>query len=127
MPILPRLTRRRLFVAGLLLLVNVSVSALVLTAQGPMEVARAKYDHIQVCMTRKEVDAIMGGWFPEPITSSGTGYSVDWFGSDGASIHVFFNWDGRVSDKHFDEGDQSFRAKVGRFRDRLTDKLHLGP
>jgi hypothetical protein len=44
MPILPRLTRRRLLLAGFLLVAGALVAVLLLTAPGPLDAARAKYD-----------------------------------------------------------------------------------
>jgi hypothetical protein len=133
MPILPRLSRSRLCVAGVLLLASGLVVVVVLTAPGPLDAARAKYDRIEAGMTWEEVDAILSGWEQRYTITEGFSTSVGWCDPrSGATIAVGFQGDtfgGRrnVTGKDFLEGDQSFRAKVERLKNRLAKKMHHGP
>jgi hypothetical protein len=132
MPTLLRMMRRRLLLAGLLLAGAALVAYPVLTASGPLDAARAKYDRMPLGMNEKGVERFLAGWSLE--FSQGGIYDCDasWYDpKSGATIslhyHVGVYDDFRLTGKHFDEGDQSFRAKVGRLKDRLADKLHHGP
>jgi hypothetical protein len=132
MPTLPRLTRWRLLLAGLLLAVAALVY-LILTAPGPMDDARAKYDRIEDGMTTDEVAGILSGWQRRYVHCEGSSSAIGWYDPrTGVTTAVSFHADSfgtprKVTGKHFDEGDQSFRAKLERLKGRLADKLHLGP
>lgn len=124
MPTLPRLTQRRLLLAGVLL-AAVLVAMLLLTAPGPLDAARAKYDRIEVGMSEGEVKEILIDYWPTPAVGNVRFWSMGWYDQRSeATIIVDFDVDGRVTDKVFDEGDQSFGARVERFKDRLADRLH---
>jgi hypothetical protein len=65
MPSPPRLTQRRLCLAGLLLVAAALACVaivLLLAARVPPSPARMAYERIQVGMTPREVDAILGPW-----------------------------------------------------------------
>jgi hypothetical protein len=128
MPILPRLTRLRLCLAGFLRVAAAQVVVLLLTAPGPMDAAKAKYDRIQVGMTQEEVGAIMSERWHLSSFRTGGFSTEEWLDHrSGATIQVTFDSGGRLARKEFDAGDQSFRAQVGRLKDRLTERLHHGP
>jgi hypothetical protein len=127
MPILPRLSRRRLCATGLLLVEAALVVALVLTAPGPLDAARGKYRRIKVGMTRTQVIAILGDMSPGAVMSSRRLQSTWWYDPrSGATIAVDCDSAGRVIGMDFEEGDQSFRAQVGRLKDRLVGRLPQG-
>jgi hypothetical protein len=120
MPFPPRLTRRRLCLAGLLLVAAALAGWAVLRSWEERSPERMKYDRIQVGMAEEEVDTIVAGvrvqW------SSRTAHYVWLSGSredNGASITVDFDADGRVADKEFHEGDQSFKARARRLVERI--------
>jgi hypothetical protein len=126
MPILPRLSPRRLCVAGLLLVATALVVASVLTAPGPLDAARAKYQRVKVGMTQGQVEAILSDMSPGAVMSSGRCHTTWWYDSrSGATISVDCA-SGRVTGKDFEEGDQSFRAQVERLKGRLADRLPRG-
>jgi hypothetical protein len=127
MPTSPRLTRRRLLLTGFLLAAAL-VAALILTAPGPLDAARAKYDRIQVGMADSEVRAILEGWESWGYVVGGPCIRYRYYDPHaGVRIWVVCDWGGKVTDKEFEEGDQSYWTKVERLKSRLTDKLHLGP
>jgi hypothetical protein len=127
MPTLPRLSRRRLCVAGLLLVAVALGVLLALTAPGPLDVARAKYQRIKVGMTRAQVKAILSDVPPGAVMSSRQLNSTWWYDPrSGATISVDCDSAGRVTGMEFEEGDQSFRAQVERLKGRLADKLPGG-
>jgi hypothetical protein len=133
MPTLPRMTRRRLLLAGLLLAAASLLAVLILTAPGPLDAARAKYDRLQVGMAQGEARDVLSDW--QHLFSVGCFpfWTEVWEDRvSGASVVVDFNHSGpdsdaKVTEIRFVEGDQSFRAKVGRLKDRLAGKLHRGP
>jgi hypothetical protein len=131
MPTLPHLKRRRLFLVGLLLVAGAALVAVrLLTAPGPLEKARAKYGRIERGMRLGEVMSSLDGWSVQTMGWMGPGGSarMEWLDPlSGASVWVEFDFDGKVTEKDFDEGDQSLRAKVQRFKGRLADRLHRGP
>jgi hypothetical protein len=128
MPILPRLTRRCLLLGGFPLVASALVAVPFLTAPGPLDAARAKYDRIQAGMTQDEVREILGDRWPDLGAGSLHWWRSRWYDQrSGATITVVFGYDNTVTDKDFDEGDQSFRAKVGRLKNFLADRLHRGP
>jgi hypothetical protein len=103
----------------LLALVAVAVAGL-LAVWGRESLARARYEQVQVGMSREEAEAIL-----EPSGSlldfceTRDGEVVIWYTRDGATIRVDYDGDGKVRDKEFEEGDQSFKAKVKRLIDWL--------
>jgi hypothetical protein len=128
MPILPRLSPRRLCVAGLLLLVTALIAFLVLPAAGPMDASRERYDRIQVGMTKEEVGAMLSDWRPGSKMPNPYFQETWWYDPrSGMSIWVYLDSDNKVWAKDIQEGDQSFEEQVDRLKDRLADKLHLGP
>jgi hypothetical protein len=127
MPTMPRLSGRRLCVAGLLLVTAALVVVLVLTAPGPLDAARAKYQRIKVGMAQEQVDVILSDLSPGAVMSSGRWQITWWYDPrSGATISVDRDFAGRVTSKEFDEGDQSFRAQVDRLKGRLADRLPRG-
>jgi hypothetical protein len=118
-------------VAGVLLLVAL-VAVHVLTAPGPLDAARRKYDQIEVGMAEDEVKPILRGWSHEYSWRGMESWEEGWYNPlSGSKIIVNFNKveldsSPKLTDKQFEEGDQSFRAKVMRLKDRLADKLHHG-
>src|SRR5262249_25517802 len=128
MPILPRLSPRRLYTASVLLAVVVLVAVLVQTAPGPLDVARAKYDRIEPEMSLKEVHGILRGWWCCSTEKKGWGFTSEWldYNRSVATIWIYFDPLGCVTEKRFDAGDQSRPAQVRRFKDRLANTLHFG-
>jgi hypothetical protein len=127
MTILPRLSRRRLCATGLLLVATALVVVLVLTAPGPLDVAREKCQRIKVGMTPAQVRAILNDMPPGAVMSSRQLHVTWWYDPrSGATIAVDCDSAGRVTGVEFEEGDQSFPAQVGRLKDRLVGKLPQG-
>jgi hypothetical protein len=120
-------------VAGVLLVVATVVVVLVVTAPGPLDAARAKYDRLQVGMAPGEVRDVLSDWEHVPSVGCFGAWTEMWEdGVSGASIVVDFNLTGpdldpEVTNIRFDEGDQSFRAKAERLKGRLAHRLHHGP
>jgi hypothetical protein len=123
MPSPPRFTRRRLCLAGLLLIASAGVGALLLLAWKPPSLAQIAYDRIQVGMTQPEVDSIVGqGKLGQ------TDYA--WYylmasGPEGRSdvlIFVYFDSEKRVVRKEFKTADPH---TLGRPIDQLLRRLSL--
>ncbi len=123
MPILPHFSRRRLCLVGFLIVTAAFGAALLVGAPGAGDAARGKYDRIQEGMTKDEVETILKGWQPWlQIRSSWRSTDVWIDASTGARITLQYD-DERLTRKQFEEGDQSFRARVARLKARLADKL----
>jgi hypothetical protein len=120
MPSLRHLTRRRLCLAGLLLVAAALVGWAVMRSWEGRSSERVQYERIQVEMTEEEVDGIVGGI---KLKWSGRTAHYDWLSgwpeADGPSISIEFGADGRVTEKEFHEGDQSFRARARRLVERV--------
>jgi hypothetical protein len=122
-----------LLLAGILLVAAALAVVFLLTAPGPLDAARARYGRIREGMGEDEVQAILKGWVLLDEMGGLSNSTAIWYDpNSGVQVRVHFRYaqlgyDGRITDKDIDEGDQSFRAKVERLRDRLADRLHLGP
>ena len=107
------LTRRRLFLAALLLTAALGVVGL-LASWGTESPERATYNRIQVGMNNEQLDAILGGWSCEWHVEQSRWSYESWGAPNGATIDVSFDSDGRVTDKSFEEGDLSLTGRVKR-------------
>jgi hypothetical protein len=112
------MTRRHLLLAGLLL----AGAALTLTAPGPLDTARTRYERIARKMSEGEVRGLLRDWCLGAEMGGLRGHTSLWFDRrSGTSITVDFDSRNRVAGKDFYEGDQSRAAQLRRFKERLAD------
>ena len=119
MPSPRRLLRRCLYLAGFLLIPAILAIPLFVGFGNAGEPSRATYDRIKMGMTRQEAEAILGDWPQRWVSSHRDFVTVGREAADGAMIEVDFDSGGKVTGKHFSEGDQSLAARMKRLRERL--------
>ena len=107
------LSRRRIILAALLLMVAAVGMVGLLAVWSKESPAKATYGRIEVGMSREEINVIMSGWGPRAGFSSML-RSSSWGDPDGAMITVYFDMEGKVKGKHLQEADQSFMGKMKR-------------
>jgi hypothetical protein len=116
MPSPHHLPRRRFCLAGLLLVAAALAGWTVLRSWEERSPERVAYERIKVGMTEEEVVAITSGWGRH----GNQGYMCLWISDSPHDPEIFvFLESGKVTDKHFHEGDQSFKARARRLVERV--------